>query len=104
MRDDAPRLSLQIGNHVLVADVEDAPGRQHAPPVRHQTLVAQVIAAKLGEIVGVVLLRGEQFREARNAGAEWKWRNGLSLRAKFDGEFGGGTQVYTGMGALRVTW
>jgi uncharacterized protein with beta-barrel porin domain len=39
-----------------------------------------------------------------SAGAEWKWRNGLSLRAKFDGEFGGGTQVYTGMGALRVTW
>ena len=39
-----------------------------------------------------------------SAGAELKWRNGVSLRAKFDGEFGGGTQIYAGTGALRYAW
>jgi autotransporter-associated beta strand protein len=39
-----------------------------------------------------------------SAGAELKFRNGVSLAAKFDGEFSGRTQVYAGTGALRVNW
>jgi autotransporter-associated beta strand protein len=39
-----------------------------------------------------------------SAGAELKLRNGISLSAKFDGEFAGRTQVYGATGALRVNW
>jgi autotransporter-associated beta strand protein len=39
-----------------------------------------------------------------SAGAELKLRNGVSLSARFDGEFAGRTQVYAGTGALRVNW
>ncbi|MEA2929040.1 MAG: hypothetical protein QOG38_1468, partial [Hyphomicrobiales bacterium] len=39
-----------------------------------------------------------------SAGAELKFRNGVSLSAKFDGEFSGRTQIYAGTGALRVNW
>jgi uncharacterized protein with beta-barrel porin domain len=38
------------------------------------------------------------------AGAEWRLANGVSLMAKFDGEFANGTQTYTGTGRLRYTW
>src|SRR3954463_11851959 len=47
LRDDAPRPSIQVGHYVLVADVEDPPGREHAVPMRHQPPVASIIAAKL---------------------------------------------------------
>lgn len=47
--------------------------------------------------------------QARNlalatAGAELRFRNGVSLGAKFDGEFGRGSETYTGTGRLRYTW
>ena len=38
------------------------------------------------------------------AGAEWHLANGVSLMAKFDGEFANGSQTYTGTGRLRYTW
>jgi uncharacterized protein with beta-barrel porin domain len=38
------------------------------------------------------------------AGAEMRWRNGWAVMAKFDGEFGGNTQTYSGTGRLRYTW
>jgi len=37
-------------------------------------------------------------------GAEWQWRNGWSLLTKFDGEFAGGSQAYSGTARLRYTW
>ena len=61
MRDDASRLAFQIGHHVLVAHVEDASGRQYAMPVCHEPLIATIVSAKLGQIVRVVLLHGEQL-------------------------------------------
>jgi autotransporter-associated beta strand protein len=39
-----------------------------------------------------------------SAGAELKLRTGVSLSARFDGEFSGHTQVYAGTGALRINW
>jgi outer membrane autotransporter protein len=39
-----------------------------------------------------------------SAGAELRLRNGLSLGAKFDGEFAGGSQTYGGAGTIRYTW
>jgi outer membrane autotransporter protein len=39
-----------------------------------------------------------------SAGADLKLRNGLSLSAKFDGEFSGRTQVYGATGAVRMSW
>jgi autotransporter-associated beta strand protein len=39
-----------------------------------------------------------------SAGAELKLRNGISLSARFDGEFAGRAQVYGATGALRVNW
>jgi outer membrane autotransporter protein len=38
------------------------------------------------------------------SGAEWRWRNGWSFLAKFDGEFAGGSQTYTGTAQLRHAW
>jgi hypothetical protein len=38
--------------------------------MRHQRLIAPVIAAEFGKIVGVVLLGGEQLGEAGNAGID----------------------------------
>jgi uncharacterized protein with beta-barrel porin domain len=37
-------------------------------------------------------------------GTEWRWRNGWSFLAKFDGEFAGGSQTYAGTAQLRHTW
>ncbi len=37
-------------------------------------------------------------------GAEWQWRNGWSLLTKFDGEFAGGSQTYSGTARLRYAW
>ena len=39
-----------------------------------------------------------------SAGAELRFANGVSLLAKFDGEFAGHAQTYTGTGMLRVNW
>jgi outer membrane autotransporter protein len=38
------------------------------------------------------------------AGAELRLTNGVSLLAKFDGDFGSGSQTYAGTGTLRYTW
>src|ERR1700723_3736350 len=64
MSENTPRLSFKIGNHVFVADIEDSACRQHAMPMIHQSLVALVVAAESGKVIGVVLLRGKQLREA----------------------------------------
>ena len=68
--DDAARRACQIRNQLLVAHVDDTPRRQHPAPMLHQGSVVPVIAAKLGEIVGVGLLAGEMHREARHAGVD----------------------------------
>jgi outer membrane autotransporter protein len=38
------------------------------------------------------------------AGVEWRLANGISLMAKFDGEFANNSQTYSGTGRLRYTW
>jgi uncharacterized protein with beta-barrel porin domain len=38
------------------------------------------------------------------AGAEWRWRNGWSVMAKFDGEFAGGYDTYVGTARVRYLW
>src|SRR6516165_6175150 len=59
IRDDAPRLPLQIRHHVLVADVEQASLGQDPSPMPHELRVALVIAPELREVVGVILLGRE---------------------------------------------
>jgi outer membrane autotransporter protein len=39
-----------------------------------------------------------------SAGAEMRLANGVSLAAKFDGEFADGSQTYAGTATLRVSW
>jgi outer membrane autotransporter protein len=39
-----------------------------------------------------------------SAGLEVKLRQGLSVGAKFDGEFASGSRTYTGTGTVRYTW
>ena len=53
-----------------VGDVEDAAGRKHAAPMRHQPLVALVVAAELGEIVSLRLVAGEQQGKARKTSVD----------------------------------
>jgi outer membrane autotransporter protein len=38
------------------------------------------------------------------AGAEWRWLNGLSFMAKFDGELADGYDSYTGTARVRYSW
>ncbi len=38
------------------------------------------------------------------AGAEWRWRTGWSMMAKFDGELAGRSQTYTGTGQIKYSW
>ena len=38
------------------------------------------------------------------AGTEWRWRNGWSLMAKFDGEFANGYDNYIGTARVRYLW
>ena len=38
------------------------------------------------------------------AGAEWGWRNGWSILAKFDGEFAKGYDIYMGTARVRYLW
>ena len=37
-------------------------------------------------------------------GAEWRWRNGWSVMAKFDGEFASRSQTYAGTGRIKYSW
>jgi uncharacterized protein with beta-barrel porin domain len=37
-------------------------------------------------------------------GAEWRLASGVSLLAKFDGEFANRSQTYSGTGRIRYTW
>jgi hypothetical protein len=37
-------------------------------------------------------------------GAEWRLANGVSLLAKFDGEFANRSQTYSGTGRIRYAW
>ena len=39
-----------------------------------------------------------------SSGAEWRLAGGLSLMAKFDGEFSGRTTTYAGTGRIRYAW
>src|SRR5580704_16695209 len=39
MGNNATRHALEVGDRILIFDVDDPPGRQHAMPVRHQRLV-----------------------------------------------------------------
>lgn len=39
-----------------------------------------------------------------SGGAEWRLASGLSLMAKFDGEFSSQTTTYSGTGRIRYTW
>jgi uncharacterized protein with beta-barrel porin domain len=39
-----------------------------------------------------------------STGAELRLVNGVTLLAKFDGEFARGSQTYVGAGTLRVSW
>jgi uncharacterized protein with beta-barrel porin domain len=39
-----------------------------------------------------------------SAGAELRLANGITLLAKFDGNFANGSQTYGGTGTLRYTW
>jgi hypothetical protein len=38
------------------------------------------------------------------ASAEWKWINGWSAAATFEGEFSNVTRSYAGKGAVRYAW
>ncbi|MFI5399417.1 MAG: autotransporter domain-containing protein, partial [Candidatus Binatia bacterium] len=38
------------------------------------------------------------------AGTEWRWRNGWSIMAKFDGEFAQGSDIYMGTARVRYLW
>jgi uncharacterized protein with beta-barrel porin domain len=37
-------------------------------------------------------------------GAELRFANGITLLAKFDGEFGSNSSTYAGTGTIRYTW
>jgi len=39
-----------------------------------------------------------------SAGADLNFANGVTLAAKFDGEFAGGSQTYAGTGTIRYSW
>jgi subtilase-type serine protease len=56
--------------------------------------------------IGFTVIGAAQAEDAAllSAGAELRWRNGVSLAAKFDGEFSDRTAVYAGTGTLRVSW
>jgi len=58
----------------------------------------------------VVLLGGEQLREARDAGIDRIAHgvddapSGWSFQAKFDGEFSSTTSIYSGSGMVKKVW
>ena len=71
MSNDTARLAFQVSHDVFIADIENATRRQDAVPMRHQRLVMSIIAAKLGQIVGMVLSISKQFGKAGEAGVDW---------------------------------
>jgi len=46
---------------------------------------------------------GQEFR-AHSAGAELRLANGVTLLAKFDGEFASRSSAYAGTGTIRYAW
>src|ERR1700732_2612249 len=70
MNKDTPSLAFQIGDDVLVADVQDTSRRQDPVPMLHQRLIAPAVAAELCQIVGMMLDSGEQLGEAGHAGID----------------------------------
>lgn len=56
---DTTRFSFEVANNLLVLHVQNPTGRQDPMPVRHERLVAPVVAPKFAEIVGVVLTRNK---------------------------------------------
>src|SRR5579883_3617311 len=70
MSQDAARLPFQVGDHVLIAHIEDPPLRKHALPMSHQREVAAIIPAKLRQIIVVVMPMPKQLGEARDAGVD----------------------------------
>ena len=51
--------AFHVVDDVLIAHVEERARGQNGAPMRHQTLIASIVAAEFAEIVGVVLLRRE---------------------------------------------
>jgi hypothetical protein len=65
---DAMRLPFDISDHVFIIHVEDAPGRQHAAPMRHQSLVMSVVATEFREVIGLEISFREKFGKTGDAG------------------------------------
>ncbi len=67
---------------------------------------ANATFATLGPSVGFTVFGALPSRDLAlaTAGAEWRLANGISLMAKFDGEFGDRSQTYGGTGRIRYTW
>ena len=70
MGDDAPRGAFEVIDHIFIADVEDAPRRQHAAPVGHEGLIVPVVTPELGKVVAVLLSLGKKSGKTRHAGVE----------------------------------
>src|SRR3954453_4743796 len=52
MSEHAPRDALEVIHQILITDVHQDAGRQHLMPMLHHALVASVVLAELGEVVG----------------------------------------------------
>ena len=70
MRNQPPRLSLEIVHDVFVTYVEHDAFREDRPPVAHQFRAGAVIAAKLGEVAGIGRVVPRQLRKVRQAGVD----------------------------------
>jgi hypothetical protein len=68
MGDNATRHRFDIRDCILIMDVKHASGRQHAVPMRHQGLVASVVAPEFGEIIGLEVAFREELGETGDAG------------------------------------
>ena len=68
--ENPPRLAFEVGNHVLVANLEHRAQGQHVPPVRHDPLVRRVIAPELAEIESKRHVSAEKLGEAGEAGID----------------------------------
>src|SRR5205823_5247575 len=67
IRDYTARLRLEIGDELLIADVQNQTGRQHCMPMIHQPRIGAVITPEFAQVVSE-LLRCEKNREAGEAG------------------------------------
>ena len=63
-------LPFQIGDDILVAYLDHDAFRQDRLPITHQCLIGPIVAAELGEVVGVWLVITEQQRKARQTGVD----------------------------------